>query len=84
MGAPRYNDPRTPVKTGIIGTNGVYINYGQGVAVLTADNVVVTDDQGHVLAGAANSIDTAAAQAKDLVEQQTRTKIETLLDAALG
>ena len=56
----------------------------KSVQGLTNDNVVVTDDQGHVLAGAANSIDTAAAQAKDLVEQQTRTKIETLLDAALG
>ena len=56
----------------------------KSVQGLTNDNVGVTDDQGHVLAGAANSIDTAAAQAKDLVEQQTRTKIETLLDAALG
>src|SRR5271157_3676969 len=51
---------------------------------LATSNVVVTDDQGHVLAGAADSIDTAAAQAKDLVEQQTQTKIETLIDAALG
>jgi flagellar M-ring protein FliF len=51
---------------------------------LTASNVVVTDDQGHVLAGSSDSIDTAAAQAKDLVEQQTETKIETLIDAALG
>jgi flagellar M-ring protein FliF len=51
---------------------------------LAADNVVVTDDQGHVLAGAANSADTAAAQAKDLIEQQTKTKIQTLVDAALG
>ena len=54
------------------------------VAGLTADNVVVTDDNGHVLAGAADSADTAAAQAKDLVEQQAQAKIETLLDAALG
>jgi len=38
----------------------------------------------HVLAGAADSADSAAAQAKDLIEQQTETKIETLLDAALG
>ena len=56
----------------------------KSVQGLTSDNVVVTDDQGHVLAGAANSVDTAAAQAKDLVEQQTKTKIDTLLAAALG
>ena len=54
------------------------------VSGLAADNVVVTDDSGHVLAGAADSADTAAAQAKDLVEQQTRAKIESLIDAALG
>ena len=51
---------------------------------LSADNVVVTDDEGHVLAGAADSTDTAAAQAKDLVEQQTKGKIQTIVDAALG
>jgi flagellar M-ring protein FliF len=56
----------------------------KSVQGLSSDNVVVTDDQGHVLAGAANSIDTAAAQAKDLVEQQTKAKIEMLLAAALG
>ena len=56
----------------------------KSVQGLSNENVVVTDDQGHVLAGAANSIDTAAAQAKDLVEQQTKAKIETLLAAALG
>jgi flagellar M-ring protein FliF len=56
----------------------------RSVQGLTTDNVVLTDDQGHVLAGAANSIDTAAAQAKDLVEQQTKTKIENLLAVALG
>jgi flagellar M-ring protein FliF len=56
----------------------------KSVQGLSNENVVVTDDQGHVLAGAANSIDTAAAQAKDLVEQQTKAKIEMLLDAALG
>jgi flagellar M-ring protein FliF len=54
------------------------------IAGLSADNVVVTDDDGHVLAGAADSADTAAAQAKDLVEQQAQAKIEALLDAALG
>jgi flagellar M-ring protein FliF len=56
----------------------------RSVQGLTTDNVVVTDDQGHVLAGAANNADTAAAQAKDLVEQQAQTKIETLIAAALG
>ena len=56
----------------------------KSVQGLSTDNVVVTDDQGHVLAGAANNADTAAAQAKDLVEQQARTKIETLIAAALG
>ena len=56
----------------------------RSVQGLTTDNVVVTDDQGHVLAGAANNADTAAAQAKDLVEQQAKTKIETLIAAALG
>jgi flagellar M-ring protein FliF len=54
------------------------------VSGLSADNVVVADDSGHVLAGAADSADTAAAQAKDLVEQQTRAKIELLIEAALG
>jgi flagellar M-ring protein FliF len=54
------------------------------VSGLKADNVVVTDDAGHVLAGAADSADTAAAQAKDLVEQQTQAKIEALMEAALG
>ena len=56
----------------------------KSVQGLSTDNVVVTDDQGHVLAGAANNTDTAAAQAKDLVEQQAKTKIETLIAAALG
>ncbi len=56
----------------------------RSVQGLSTDNVVVTDDQGHVLAGAANSADTAAAQAKDLVEQQAKAKIETLIAAALG
>jgi flagellar M-ring protein FliF len=55
----------------------------KSVQGLSTDNVVVTDDQGHVLAGAANNTDTAAAQAKDLVEQQAKTKIETLIAAAL-
>jgi len=56
----------------------------KSVQGLTTDNVVVTDDQGHVLAGATDSADSAAAQAKDLIEQQTQTKIESLLEAALG
>jgi flagellar M-ring protein FliF len=56
----------------------------RSVQGLSTDNVVVTDDQGHVLAGAANSADTAAAQAKDIVEQQLQTKIDGLLTAALG
>src|ERR1035437_898670 len=56
----------------------------KSVQGLTTANVVVTDDQGHVLAGADNSVDTAAAQAKSLVEQQTKTKVETLIAAALG
>ena len=56
----------------------------RSVQGLSTDNVVVTDDQGHVLAGAADSADTAAAQAKDLVEQQLQAKIDTLLTAALG
>jgi flagellar M-ring protein FliF len=56
----------------------------RSVQGLTTDNVVVTDDQGHVLAGAADSATSAAAQAKDLVEQQTKAKIEGLIDAALG
>ena len=54
------------------------------VSGLAADNVVVTDDAGHVLAGAADSADTAAAQAKDLVEQQAEAKIMALIDSALG
>jgi flagellar M-ring protein FliF len=39
---------------------------------------------GSTLAGSTSSVDSAAAQAKDLVEQQTKSKIDTLLDAALG
>jgi flagellar M-ring protein FliF len=57
---------------------------GKSVQGLSNDNVVVTDDQGHVLAGAADSVDTAAAQAKDLVEQQVKSKIENLIAVALG
>jgi flagellar M-ring protein FliF len=56
----------------------------KSVQGLATDNVVVTDDQGHVLAGAADSATSAAAEAKDLVEQQTKAKIEGLIDAALG
>jgi len=56
----------------------------KSVQGLSADNVVVTDDQGHTLAGSTSSVDSAAAQAKGLVEQQTKSKIDTLLDAALG
>jgi flagellar M-ring protein FliF len=44
----------------------------------------VTDTQGHVLAGAADSADTAAAQAKSVVEQQLKAKIQTLIETALG
>jgi flagellar M-ring protein FliF len=54
------------------------------VSGLSADHVVVTDQAGHVLAGAADSADTAAAQAKDLLEQQAQAKIEALIAAALG
>jgi flagellar M-ring protein FliF len=56
----------------------------RSVQGLSTDNVVVTDDKGHVLAGAANSADTAAAQAKSLVEQQLEAKIDNLLTVALG
>jgi flagellar M-ring protein FliF len=56
----------------------------KSVQGLSADDVVVTDDQGHTLAGSTSSVDSAAAQAKDLVEQQIKSKIDTLLDAALG
>jgi flagellar M-ring protein FliF len=56
----------------------------RSVQGLSTDNVVVTDDKGHVLAGAANSADTAAAQAKSLVEQQLEAKIDSLLAVALG
>jgi flagellar M-ring protein FliF len=72
------NAPSSGIVQAIVNT------VAKSVQGLTADNVVVTDDQGHVLAGAADSADSAAAQAKDLIEQQTETKIETLLDAALG
>jgi flagellar M-ring protein FliF len=72
------NTPSSGIVQAIVNT------VAKSVQGLTADNVVVTDDQGHVLAGAADSADSAAAQAKDLIEQQTETKIETLLDAALG
>jgi flagellar M-ring protein FliF len=54
------------------------------VAGIAVENVVVTDTQGHVLAGAADSADTAAAQAKDVVEQQMKAKISGLIETALG
>ena len=56
----------------------------KSVQGLSTDNVVVTDSQGHTLAGSTASVDSTAAQAKGLVEQQTKSKIETLLAAALG
>ncbi len=56
----------------------------RSVQGLITDNIVVTDDQGHVFAGASGSASTAAAQAKDLVEQQLKAKIEGLIAAALG
>ena len=51
---------------------------------LSADNVVVTDDKGHVLAGAADSADSAAAQAKSVVERELEAKINNLLAVAVG
>ena len=36
MGAPRYNDPRTPVKTGVPDANGVYADMGAFEFVETA------------------------------------------------
>ena len=54
------------------------------VSGIATENVVVTDTQGHVLAGAADSADTAAAQAKDVVEQQMKAKITGLIETALG
>ena len=56
----------------------------KSVQGLSTDNVVLTDDQGHVLAGASGSAGSAAAQAKDLVEQQLKVKIEGLMATALG
>jgi flagellar M-ring protein FliF len=56
----------------------------RSVQGLSTDNIVVTDDQGHVLAGASGSASSAAAQAKDLVEQQLKVKIEGLIATALG
>ena len=54
------------------------------IADIATENVVVTDTEGHVLAGAADSADTAAAQAKDVVEQQVKAKITGLIETALG
>src|ERR1035437_8110135 len=56
----------------------------RSVQGLSTDNIVLTDDQGHVLAGATDSASSAAAQAKDLVEQQLKAKIESLIATALG
>jgi flagellar M-ring protein FliF len=56
----------------------------KSVQGLSTDNIVLTDDQGHVLAGASGSASSAAAQAKDLVEQQLKAKIETLIAVAMG
>jgi len=56
----------------------------KSVQGLSTDNVVVTDDKGHTLAGAAGSTVSTAAQAKDLVEQQLKAKIENLIAIALG
>ena len=56
----------------------------KSVQGLSTDNVVITDTQGNTLAGSSNSAASTAAQAQGLVEQQTKSKIESLLDAALG
>ena len=56
----------------------------KSVQGLKTDNVVVTDTQGTTLAGSSTSAASTAAQAQGLVEQQTKSKIESLLDAALG
>ena len=56
----------------------------KSVQGLTTDNVVVTDTQGNTLAGSSASAASTAAQAQGLVEQQTKAKIESLLDTALG
>ncbi len=72
---------RTP-SDGIV--QAIVNTVANSVQGLKAENVVVTDDQGHVLAGSASSADAAAAQAKDLVEQQAEAKIQSLIAAALG
>jgi flagellar M-ring protein FliF len=56
----------------------------RSVQGLSTDNIVLSDDQGNVLAGAVDSASTAAAQAKDLIEQQTKSKVEMLIATALG
>ena len=56
----------------------------KSVQGLKTDNVVITDTQGNTLAGSSTSAASTAAQAQGLVEQQTKDKIQTLLDAALG
>jgi flagellar M-ring protein FliF len=56
----------------------------KSVQGLSPENVVVTDDRGHVLAGAAGSSSSTAAQAKDLVEQQIKAKVEGLIAAVMG
>ena len=56
----------------------------RSVQGLSTDNVVVTDNKGNVLAGASGSTASTAAQAKGLVEQQLKAKIESLLETALG
>jgi flagellar M-ring protein FliF len=56
----------------------------RSVQGLSTDNIVLSDDQGNVLAGAVDSASTAAAQAKDLIEQQTKAKVEMLIATALG
>ncbi|HEX7591235.1 MAG TPA: flagellar basal-body MS-ring/collar protein FliF, partial [Candidatus Limnocylindrales bacterium] len=56
----------------------------RSVQGLSTDNIVLSDDKGNVLAGAVDSASTAAAQAKDLIEQQTKAKVEMLIATALG
>ena len=72
---------RTP-SSGLV--QAIVNTVSRSVQGLSTDNIVLTDDQGHVLAGASGSASSAAAQAKDLVEQQLKVKIEGLIAAAMG
>ncbi len=63
---------------------GIVSTVAGSVAGLTADNVTVVDDQGHVLAGTQDSASAGALATQQAVEGQLSAKVQSLVDQALG